>query len=146
MVKKETFKIVFHRYVSQPPGQASFWVRYLQYSMPRMTSLKYNLACSSDKGLSVGTSITGLQTRHEEQANTHRKAENHTSAVSLLAPDLNSQSEDIPGAKQTHGSWSNMTDEEHHCLLCTERESYSIIFIYSLLFSLSIWSRSFKSI
>lgn len=36
------------------------WAGYLQYSMPRMTSLKYNLACSSDKGLSVGTSITGL--------------------------------------------------------------------------------------
>lgn len=28
-----------------------------------MTSLKYNLARSSDKGSSVGTSITGLHTR-----------------------------------------------------------------------------------
>lgn len=34
-----------------------------RYSIPRMTSLKYNLACSSDKGLSVGTSITGLRIR-----------------------------------------------------------------------------------
>lgn len=38
-------------------------VRYLRYSIPRMTSLKYNLARSSDKGWSVGTSITGLHSR-----------------------------------------------------------------------------------
>lgn len=134
------FTWVLHRYVSQPQGQASFWVRYSQYSMPRMTSLKYNLACSSDKGLSVGTSITGLWSRHEEQTNTQSKAEHHTSAVSLLAPDFNSQSEDFPGSKQTHRSWSIMTDEEYHCLLGTEIEPYSKIFIYSLLFSLSIWA------
>lgn len=36
-------------------------MRYLQYSMPRIMSLKYKRACSSEKGLSVGTSITGLQ-------------------------------------------------------------------------------------
>lgn len=41
----------------------SMYVRHLRYSIPRTTSLKYNLAPDSDKGSSVGTSITGLQTR-----------------------------------------------------------------------------------
>ena len=40
------------------PGSAG--VGYSQYSMPRMMSRKYSLDCSSEKGVSVGTSITGL--------------------------------------------------------------------------------------
>lgn len=46
--------------------------------MPRMTSLKYNLACSSDKGLSEGTSITGLQIHAGVRADTQTHRHIHT--------------------------------------------------------------------
>lgn len=54
----------------------SMYVKHLRYSIPRITSLRYTLASSSEKGSSVGTSITGLQTSSEvsrKNASSNRK-------------------------------------------------------------------------
>lgn len=82
---KSTFQWQTFKCVLLSQRQPLFCMRYSQYSMPRMTSLKYNLACSSDRGLSVGTSITGLEidagwSVRQKRTQTERKREREREA------------------------------------------------------------------
>lgn len=43
---------------------------YSQYSVPRMMSLKYDQACCSESGVSVGISITSLKLENTSVENT----------------------------------------------------------------------------
>lgn len=115
---------------------ASFRVSYLRYSMPRMTSLKYNLACSSDKGLSVGTSITGLKIMQAvRKTDAHSEADKSTDQLfHYLYRTL------IPNVKtfkhlrrHKHPDQTSLIlivcDEDHLCLHRIDPEPYSTILV-----------------